>query len=236
MSPTDRFNGFSPQAEEFFRALAQNNNKPWFEEHRKQYDELILRPAKALVAELGPPMAQMVPGIHAEPMVNKSIFKIFRDTRFARDKSPFKDHLGLWLWEGQGPRMECSGFYLHFEPGRLMLGAGIYGFAKAQIEQYRIDVLHHQRGPALERALAQVAARGGVVDGQKLKRPPRGVDPDHPRAALARYTGLWVGLDEPLPDAARSAALVDYCLERWSGMLPLHFWLAEMAERALAGA
>ena len=232
MSQINGFAGFGPKAEEFFIQLAVNNNKQWFEAHRKEYDNYVLEPARAFIEEMGGLLGEAVPGLHAEPKVNKSLFKIHRDTRFANDKTPFKDHLGIWLWEGEAPRMHCSGFYFHFEPGRLMVGAGLYMFPREIIDEFRRSVVHLKQGPALAKAMDEVRARGYVVGGQRLRRTPKGYDPDHELADLLLYKGLFAMDDGPMPKEAASGALVDYCLERWTSMLPLHQWLAAMVARA----
>lgn len=234
MPSTSGFSGFGPRAEQFFSDLAQNNTKQWFEAHRKEYDTFVLEPARAFIDEMGALLGEAVPGLHAEPKINKSLFKIHRDTRFAKDKSPFKDHLGIWLWEGEGPRMHCSGFYFHLEPGRLMVGAGIYMFPKEILDEFRRSVVHPKQGPALAKAMDAVRARGYVVGGQRLKRTPKGYDPEHELADLLLYKGLFAMDDALMPTEAGTDELLDYCLERWTAMLPLHQWLAAMAARAMS--
>ena len=83
-----------------------------------------MTPARLFVGEMGARLKKLSPGVQADPRVDKSIFRIFRDTRFSRDKTPYKTHLGIWFWEGDGPRMECSGFYFHLDPPKLMNGSG----------------------------------------------------------------------------------------------------------------
>lgn len=233
MTDIGEFLGFGPKAEDFFTQLALNNNKQWFEEHRQEYDKHVLGPARAFIVEMGSLLGEAVPGLHAEPKVNKSVFKIHRDTRFAKNKTPFKDHLGIWLWEGDGPRMHCSGFYLQFEPGRLIVGSGIYMFPREIVDEFRKSVIHPKQGPALAKAMDAVRARGYIVGGQRLKRTPKGYDPDHGLADLLLYKGLFAMDDGPVPPEASSDSLLDYCLERWTAMLPLHQWLAAMTARAV---
>jgi len=125
MAEKKGFNGFSGRTVEFFKELAVNNNKVWFEEHRQDYETYVLKPARSFIEGMGQLLSSVSPGVHADARVNKSLFRINRDTRFSKDKSPYKTHLGIWFWEGDGPRMECSGYYFHLEPHKLMLAAGI---------------------------------------------------------------------------------------------------------------
>src|SRR5579862_1483254 len=105
------FEGFPRSGLEFLSGLAANNNKAWFEEHRNEYEKCLLEPAKDLVVDLGSKLQDQVsPNIQADPRFNGSIMRISRDIRFSKDKSPYKNWLGLWFWEG-GPRrsMESPG-------------------------------------------------------------------------------------------------------------------------------
>ena len=108
-----KFSGFPREYFSFFNQLKKNNSKEWFEKHRGDYDEFVLHPAREFVIEMGKKLRKIAPGVNAIPKVNQSLFKINRDVRFSKDKSPYKTYMGIWLWEGDRKRMECSGFYLH---------------------------------------------------------------------------------------------------------------------------
>ena len=79
------FNGFPPEAVTFFKQLKDNNNKPWFDAHKPDYQEYVMAPTQEFIEEMGLKLGQLSPGIHAEPRVNRSIFRIYRDTRFSKD-------------------------------------------------------------------------------------------------------------------------------------------------------
>jgi uncharacterized protein (TIGR02453 family) len=79
------FNGFPPGAVTFFQELDRNNNKPWFEAHKSDYQKYVLEPAQEFIEQMGARLEQLSPGIHAEPRVNRSIFRIYRDIRFSKD-------------------------------------------------------------------------------------------------------------------------------------------------------
>ncbi|MEM6991152.1 MAG: DUF2461 family protein, partial [Myxococcota bacterium] len=91
-----KFDGFPKQTLTFLKGLGANNDKAWFTAHRADYDNYFMEPAKHFVVALGERLAKSSPGIHAEPKVNGSIFRINRDVRFSKDKRPYKDHLDLW--------------------------------------------------------------------------------------------------------------------------------------------
>jgi uncharacterized protein (TIGR02453 family) len=119
------FNGFSKELPKFFQNLKKNNTKPWFEKHRNEYEEFVLGPAREFVVEMGTRLRKIAPEINAIPKINQSLFKINRDVRFSKDKSPYKTSMGIWFWEGRRKRMECSGFYFHLEDQRMFFGMGI---------------------------------------------------------------------------------------------------------------
>jgi uncharacterized protein (TIGR02453 family) len=92
------FAGFPPEGLAFLEGLGRDNTKAYFDAHRATYESALLEPAKAFVVALGEELrARVSPGIRAEPRVNGSILRINRDTRFSADKTPYKDHLDLWL-------------------------------------------------------------------------------------------------------------------------------------------
>jgi len=237
MSQTASFSGFSEETLSFYRELAVHNKKEWFDEHRKDFDNSVMDPARSFVVDMGERLRMIAPAVIADPRVNKSLFRINRDTRFSKDKTPYKTHLAIWFWEGAGKRMECSGFYFHLEPDRLMLGAGIYMFEKPALEEYRKSVVHPVHGPRLVEAIdaleGEVEGSGGcgLYKGERYKRVPRGYDPDHERADLLLNKGLVAGDDGPIPPELITPGLLDYCMVRYEKMLPLHRWLVEMTER-----
>src|SRR4029453_16326325 len=117
------FHGFPPEAQRFLDELALNNNKQWFDSHRRDFDDMLLEPAKDFVIEVGAGLqAKVSPGIHAEPRINGSIMRMNRDIRFSKDKSPYKTWFGLWFWEGESRSAECPGYWFSLSARELTLG------------------------------------------------------------------------------------------------------------------
>src|SRR4030042_462972 len=123
MSDQSEFRGVSRETVAFFRGLKKNNNREWFGAHRDVYESHVLAPAKAFVVDMGRRLKEIPPEIVAVPRINKSIFRLNRDTRFSSDKSPYKPNLGLYFWEGPRSRMESPGFYVHLESPTRLVGA-----------------------------------------------------------------------------------------------------------------
>jgi len=231
MDGAETFNGFPKECISFFRELSSNNTIHWFKQHKREYDAFVLKPARNFVYDMGERLRLIAPRINADPRTNRSLFRINRDVRFSADKSPYKTHLALWFWEGSGPRMECSGFYFHLEPGKLMLGVGIYCFPKPLLDKYRTYVVHKKHGPALAQVIDSVTGAGSItLGGNHYKRTPRGFDPNHKYAGLLLHNGLYAGEDTPVPDELFSEELVDFCFERFNIMAPLHRWLVNLTE------
>jgi uncharacterized protein (TIGR02453 family) len=227
------FSGFPKECFEFFEMLENNNNRPWFEEHRSDYEQFVKEPARDFVVALGARLRKLAPRVHAEPLIDRSIFRINRDTRFSHDKSPYKTHLGLWFWEGNGNRMECSGFYIHFDPPRMWLGVGIYIFPPFLLHEYRRSCVHDTYGKQLSRIVSRVTkVPGTMIGNESYKRVPRGYDPDHRNADLLRFNGFHAGIDIKIPKVISTPKSVDFCYDKLKPYLPVHKWLYAMTERA----
>ncbi|MGE5797815.1 MAG: TIGR02453 family protein, partial [Ignavibacteria bacterium] len=106
---------FPFNTQNFLKQLAKNNSKEWFEENREAFNNDFLQPAVQFVVDIGERLQTIVPEIMAVPKVDKSIFRLHRDVRFSKDKSPFKTNLGILLWEGK-EKKQSPGFYFHIEP------------------------------------------------------------------------------------------------------------------------
>ena len=231
MAEADKFQGFTPQTVKFFKDLKKHNSKAWFQERKHLYDSEVLAPSRAFVIAMGERLQKIAPLVNADPKVNKSLFRIYRDLRFSKDKSPYKTHMGLWFWEGPGPRMECSGFYFHLEPSKVMLAVGMHCMPKFLLPPYRQAVADPKLGAALERAVKKVSKAGYSVGGLKYKKVPRGFDPEHPRGELLKHDGLWASYEVDIPPEFYTADLSAWCLPYFRAMLPLHQWLLELTVR-----
>ena len=231
---TSAFPGFPEGCVKFYMELTQHNDKAWFAEHKIQFETDVMVPARDFVAALGFRLQEIVPGIIADPRTDRSIFRIYRDVRFSRDKSPFNPQLALWWWQGSRSRMENSGFYFQLKPPNLMLGVGIYMFPDDLMEDYRRAVIHPRHGAALQQAIQQVHQRGDyTIGGQYYKKVPRGYDFAHPNANLLLHNGLYTGLEIPVPDLFYTPEVVNFCFNRFTEMLPLHAWLVQLTEQSM---
>lgn len=228
----DTFNGFPRQTFAFLRGLAANNTKAWFEAHRDDFDAYWMAPARACVEALGPRLQKVAPGIQYEPKVNGSIFRVNRDVRFSRDKSPYKTTLDLWFWHGSRGGWNAPGFFVRITADSAGMGAGMHVFGKPELDRFRRAVLDPRAGRALVKAIASVRGAGYEVEGATRKTVPRGFDAENERAPLLLHEGLSTEF-RGKPAIAQSAAFVDECARRAAEMWPLGKWLlAEVAAPA----
>jgi len=231
-----KFQGFSKETPKFFKDLKKNNTKKWFQTHKQDYETFVMQPARAFVMAMGDKLRTTIPDIVAVPKINKSLFRINRDTRFSPDKSPYKTNMGIFFWEGNRPRMECPGFYFHLEPNVLMLGVGLYMFPKYLFDTYRNSVVHPKHGKDLAGIVAKIENKKEYrIGGKHYKRIPAGFDASHPRAELLLFNGFHAGIETSIPEEFYSNRLVGYCWKKFQPLLPLHSWLLSMTRRYRKG-
>ncbi len=226
------FNGFPKECVEFYEGLNRNNSKAWFDKHKDDYENFVLTPARDFVVEMGKHLRKLSPGIHADPRVNKSLFKIHRDVRFSKDKRPFKTNLGIFFWQGEGKRFDCSGFYFHLAPPEFMLAAGIHVFDPKRLKFYREQVVHETHGPALDKAINKVRNAGYDIIEKHYKKVPRGYDKDHKYAEYLLFNGLNAYRTMLIPDEFFTPKIINFSLKAFKGMNPVHKWLVDMTERS----
>lgn len=232
MAEAPQFQGFPHQTVEFLRNLAANNSRDWFNSHKEEFEHHLMDPAREFTVAMGARLQELSPGTIADPRIDKSIFRIYRDTRFSKDKSPYKTHLGVFFRNGDRAKMECPGFYFHLEPPTLMLGVGMHCFSKPTMEAYREAVVDPKDGKALRKALETIAQRGDYEFGVKhYKRTPRGYDPKHENADLLLNNGLTAMCSSEIPDELHAPEIIDYCYTRFKDMAPIHEWLMGMIGR-----
>lgn len=218
------YEGFPKETVAFLRAIDRNNDKSWFEDHRSEYENYWLEPAREFVDAVSARLQKIAP-VAAEPRVNGSIFRINRDVRFSKDKTPYKNHLDFWFWEGER-RQAVTGFYMRIGPKDLGLGAGSHGLQKEHLTTYRDRVVEPDAGKALVKAVKSVERAGFSVSGEHYKTVPRGYEPESDlQARLLRYNALWCGGDEPIPNEVYSKDIVSYVIARWRKFAPIHRWL-----------
>ena len=220
---------FTPGALKFFRQLAAHNEKTWFEAHRADYEQEILEPMQELIEEMLMRFRGFAPEIGGDP--KRSMFRIYRDVRFSKDKSPYKTHAACWFHHrgasrrvGSDGNEGSAGFYFHLEPGgRSMLGAGVWMPPRQQLGKLRDSIA--EKPAQFERIARGIPKRfGGLDDSAVLKRMPRGYPDDHPAARWLRYQSFTTG--RTLTDTEVTSTKLPSLLAReYEALLPLVRWI-----------
>lgn len=179
----------SPDTVAFLTALRANNDRHWFEAHKDDYDAQLKQPGQAFAAALAAALESGTGEAHAW-----KIFRIHRDVRFSRDKTPYNSHLHISL----SPNGDCENggpvWMFGLDPDGLTLGAGIFAFSKPQLEAWRARVAGPE-GQAVEQLLAELAQDGIRLSEPELKRVPAPYPAEHPRSHLLRHKGLTAWID-----------------------------------------
>jgi uncharacterized protein (TIGR02453 family) len=236
-APATEFTGFSPDAIQFLADLAQNNDRAWFQPRKATFDQLLREPMEAMIAALADELAARRVPIVADP--KRSPFRIYRDTRFAKDKSPYKTHLGAtFAWAGSMAGVEAggghderahgNGGYFHLQPGEMYVGGGMWRMDRPVLERFRAAVRDDaERVTAALEEPGFVAVWGEVRPHDQLKRFPPGWPHDHPDAAKFLWKdvvfGQRLGDDEVL-----SADLPARLADRYAAAAPVFRFLQSL--------
>ncbi|MDD5373088.1 MAG: DUF2461 domain-containing protein [Sulfurimonas sp.] len=227
------FSGFK-NALEFLKSIRKNNNKEWFEAHRDEYEKTILNPSKAFVVEMGEHLLALEPDINADPRINKSLFKIYRDIRrMGENKEPMKSKIGVIFPQGSwsGCRLQKSSFYLHFSPDELFAAVGVRWFNKPMLDAYRDYIRDEKRRANLAEVLKKINALGYSTIEKGYKKYPRGFTSDMPSADLSLYKGMatYKILEPKLIE--NGELLIDTLYKTYEDMLPLQRIVYEISLR-----
>jgi uncharacterized protein (TIGR02453 family) len=178
-----RFSGFSPAALRFLRDLAKHNDRAWFQPRKAVYETELLEPLRSLVADASDALRKEKIRLGADP--TRSVFRVYRDVRFSRDKRPYKTNLGAYL-SSAGVHDEAGGLYVHVEPGKSFMAVAFYQLEKQALQRWREAMAKH---PDLFQKMVRALERNGLKiseDDESLKRMPRGFEA-HAGSPIARY-------------------------------------------------
>ena len=220
-----RFAGFDRDAPQFFHELAIEMNRDWFAANKPRYLAQWMAPMTALLAGVA---ARLAPVYAPIRIGAPDIFRIHRDTRFARDKTPYKTHIAgrLPLHARKPIDGGCSALFLEFGLDDDYAGVGTYFFDPAQLARWRRQVAADATGAPLARLIARLRRAGYRVGGHDdYKRVPRGLPPDHPRADLLRMRGLTAAFPELPRGLLHEPALLDWLVRHARATAPLVTWL-----------
>jgi uncharacterized protein (TIGR02453 family) len=231
---TSTFSGFRREAVEFLADLAEHNDRAWFQPRKGDYERLLKEPLEALCVALDEEFARRRVPLTADP--RRSPFRIYRDVRFSKDKSPYKTNVGAsfrYAERAAGGELtplgeRRGGGYFHLQPGEIFVGGGMWHPEPGPLAAWRTTVANDP--DRVHRAIDDPAfvARFGSVDGERAKRMPTGFAADHPEAALLTLKDVTFGR-RLADDEAFSPALPAILAADLEAAVPLLRLLASLA-------
>jgi uncharacterized protein (TIGR02453 family) len=224
------FQGFSKTGFQFLKELKENNAKEWFEERRDIYEQSLRNPSKSLIEDMDQVFLQEA--LPFEASLKKSLFRIHRDTRFSKDKSPYKTNIGITfpvIREGMSKeaKTEIPGIYLHIEPNACFVAGGLYMPDANQLKSIRgrieedwetLNELNHN--PEFLKEFPE------GLHGNKLKTMPRGFDQEHPGKEYLRMKQFIVMSFIP-DEITQSEKLIQLLTKKAKSMAPIMMYLEE---------
>ena len=223
------FNGFPKDFFAFFNELKKNNNRDWFNTNKQRYHEFVVQPMGDYIRSMAPRLKSIAPFYKADPRPHGgSMFRIYRDTRFSKDKTPYKTHAACHFRHEAGRDAHAPGFYLHIETDHISVGGGIWRPPSRQLGQIREFIADN---PSAWEKLSRSSAlrKFGGIQGDSLKRPPRGYLPDARHIEDLKRKSFYVmaKLDKKL---ALSPTLVDESVKVFSTASQLNHFICDALE------
>ncbi len=176
------FDGFPTDFFDFFSELEAHNERGWFEENKPRYEESVVAPCLDFISAMGPELKKISPHFTAIPKkTGGSMFRIYRDTRFSKDKTPYKTNAALHFRHALGKDAHAPGFYLHLEPGQVFFGGGMWLPPSDALKNIRATIDEDQAGwKKVKNNKRLKDLFGALAEGNPLTRPPKGYAQDHP--------------------------------------------------------
>jgi uncharacterized protein (TIGR02453 family) len=179
-----------PSTLTFLTQLKKNNDKVWFDAHRKEYEE-AKKDFESFVAQLLKALTQLEPAFGGQ-QAKDCIFRIFRDVRFSKDKAPYKSHFGAFFARG-GRKWAGAGYYLHLEPGSMFAGGGLWMPEPAVLKKVRQEIdydFERFKNIINNKAFKKFFPK---LEGEQLSRPPQGYEPDNPAIEFLKMKSFTAG-------------------------------------------
>ncbi len=218
------FRGFSPETFAYLEALAFNNDRAWFEAHRGDYERLVREPALALIRDMEPVISRISPHYTAvAKKVGGSLMRVYRDTRFGADKTPYKTNVGIQFRHEAHRNVHAPGFYVHLATDGCFVGAGCWRPEREDLALIRARI------DGKPKAYKAAVARGEgemVPAGDSLVRVPRGFPSDHPLAAELKRIDFLLSSDMD-PDLYLDRSLLDVLARKFGAAVPYMGFLCE---------
>jgi uncharacterized protein (TIGR02453 family) len=214
----------------FFRELKSHNERAWFEANKPRFRESVQAPMTALITGMAPHLRRVSKHFTADPRPNGgSMFRIYRDVRFSNDKRPYKEHAACHFRHALGKDVHAPGFYMHFAPGEVFFGGGLWMPEAHALTKVREALAANP--PAWGKAThdKDFIARFGGVRGESLMRPPRGFDAQHPLIEDIKRKSFYAMQQAP-QSLAQSPKLVEEVASAFRAIAPVMRFLCKAVD------
>jgi uncharacterized protein (TIGR02453 family) len=227
MSDFHQFQGFTPEAIAFLRDIGVNNNKPWYEANKSRYREYALKPFQDLVADLSGFMMDIDPYFVTTPAVDKTISRIYRDTRFSKDKSLYRNNIWLTFKRSSKDWKEAPAYYFDLTPEGYHYGMGFYSASKAIMDRFR-KALARDSEAFLKVIAFYQAPNPFSLEGEKYRRITSPPDLPEPLQEWYRYKSFYLASNHTRDDLLFSRKLIEVLMEGFGMLAPLYSYLWEI--------
>ena len=218
-APLAKFAGFDRDAMQFLHELTLEMNREWFEANKARYHARWVEPMTALLGEVAGRLAKVYAPIKVQP---PKLFRIYRDTRFSKDKAPYKTHVAGTIPLREG----CTALYMHIGVDEEFVGVGTYYFEDSQLPRWRKLVAADKTGKEIAGIVTKLRKHGYTAGGHEdYKKVPKGFAPDHPRAELLKMRGLTAGFPAMPKGLLHKQALAEWLTQHAKATAPLVAWL-----------
>jgi uncharacterized protein (TIGR02453 family) len=215
------FQGFPKDFFTFFEDLKTNNNRVWFNENKNRYYSSVVNPISEFIVCIAPRLKKISRHYIANPRPSGgSMFRIYRDTRFSKDKTPYKTHAGVQFRHEAGKDAHAPGFYVHLAGDGVFFGGGVWNPAGPQLSRIRDYIADNARSWARIVNARKVKDVGGIK-GDSLKRPPRGFDAKHVHIEDLKRKSFYI-MTEVAPEHAFKPEFIDEVTEGFRRAMPLN--------------
>ena len=218
------FEGFPEKGIRFLRSLKRNNRRVWFQKRKDTYLEDVKAPMEDFILVVADAFRRFAPEMVANPKV--SAYRIYRDTRFSKDKSPYKTHVAAVFPRRDLAKHEGAGFYVHVAPDEVFVGGGLYMPDKQGLQAVREHLARNHRQFRSKVGSRRFRSFFNEISGEQLSRVPRGFLADHPAADLLRYK-QFLATRQLEPQLATSPAFYPEVIQTFKALLPMIRFLNE---------
>lgn len=221
------FQGFPGKTIEFFLQLRFNNEKPWFQEHRAEFDAYVMKPFQELVNSLAPTILSIDPKLDVTPRVDRTIARIYRDVRFSKDKSPYRSNLWINFRRVRPDWKDTPCFYFELTPEYYHYGMGFFQVERDTMDRFR-RMIDGKPDDFLKATEFYRAGKQFVLGGDSFKRPLAKKDPEI--AEWYNRKNFWLSKQHPLDDLVFTPGLLDELKSSFLELAPFYHYLWKVKE------